>query len=48
MDIYTQSIPSHQRAAVERLSQLVTNGDELLQHKRNRPLVPFVFNDLEW
>jgi integrase len=29
MDIYTQPTPTHQRAAVERMSQLVTNGDEL-------------------
>lgn len=29
MDIYTQPTPTHQRAAVERMAQLVTNGDEL-------------------
>jgi hypothetical protein len=29
MDIYTQPTPVHQREAVERMSQLVTNGDEL-------------------
>jgi integrase len=29
MDIYTQATPQHQREAVDRLSQLVTNGDEL-------------------
>ena len=29
MDTYTQPTPQHQREAVERLSQLVTNGDEL-------------------
>jgi integrase len=29
MDIYTQPTPQHQRDAVDRLSQLVTNGDEL-------------------
>lgn len=29
MDIYTQLTPTHQRAAVERMSQLVMNGDEL-------------------
>lgn len=28
MDIYTQPTPTHQRAAVERMAQLVTNGDE--------------------
>ncbi len=27
--IYTRPTPDHQRAAVERMSQLVTNGDEL-------------------
>jgi integrase len=29
MDIYTQPTPAHQREAVEKMSQLVTNGDEL-------------------
>jgi integrase len=29
MDIYTQPTPQHQRDAVNRLSELVTNGDEL-------------------
>jgi integrase len=29
MDIYTQPTPDHQRAAVERMPQLVMNGDEL-------------------
>jgi integrase len=29
MDIYTQPTPQHQREAVDRLAQLVTNGDEL-------------------
>ncbi|WP_263368879.1 tyrosine-type recombinase/integrase [Edaphobacter bradus] len=38
MDIYTQPIPSHQRAAVERLSQLVTNGDELAATQTEPPL----------
>jgi integrase len=28
-EIYTQPLPAHQRAAVEKLAQLVTNGDEL-------------------
>ncbi len=28
-DIYTIPLPAHQRAAVENLAQLVTNGDEL-------------------
>lgn len=30
MDIYTQPTPTHQRDSVERMSQLVTNGDELV------------------
>lgn len=29
MDIYTQPTPVHQREAVARMAQLVTNGDEL-------------------
>lgn len=29
MDIYTQPTPAHQREAVEKMAQLVTNGDEL-------------------
>lgn len=28
LDIYTIPIPAHQRAAVENLSRMVTNGDE--------------------
>ena len=28
LGIYTISVPAHQRDAVEKLSQLVTNGDE--------------------
>jgi integrase len=28
LGIYTIPVPAHQRAAVEKLSQLVTNGDE--------------------
>jgi hypothetical protein len=31
MDIYTQPTPAHQRKAVEKLAQLVTNGDELAE-----------------
>ncbi len=38
MDIYTQPIPDHQRAAVERMSQLVTNGDELAGSHCESPL----------
>lgn len=30
-EIYTQPVPAHQRAAVEQLARLVTNGDELRQ-----------------
>jgi Phage integrase family len=29
MDIYTKPTPQHERGAVDRLSDLVTNGDEL-------------------
>jgi integrase len=28
-EIYTQPLPAHQRIAIEQLSRLVTNGDEL-------------------
>jgi len=31
LEIYTVPIPAHQRAAVENLARLVTNGDELGQ-----------------
>jgi integrase len=31
LEIYTVPIPAHQRAAVENLARLVTNGDELEQ-----------------
>ncbi|MFY9559299.1 MAG: hypothetical protein WAQ52_03615 [Terriglobales bacterium] len=31
LEIYTVPIPAHQRAAVDKLAQLVTNGDELEQ-----------------
>jgi integrase len=37
LEIYTLPIPAHQRAAVERLSQLVTNGDELHQFREALP-----------
>jgi integrase len=37
LEIYTLPIPAHQRAAVERLSQLVTNGDELHQFRGELP-----------
>jgi hypothetical protein len=30
-EIYTQPVPAHQRAAIEQLAHLVTNGDELRQ-----------------
>jgi len=29
MDVYTHATPTRQRAAVERMAELVTNGDEL-------------------
>ncbi|HUK88726.1 MAG TPA: tyrosine-type recombinase/integrase, partial [Terriglobales bacterium] len=38
MDIYTQPLPAHQREVVEKLSQLVTNGDELRQFAENLPV----------
>jgi integrase len=38
MDVYTQPTPDHQRAAVERMSQLVTNGDELAASQGGSPL----------
>jgi hypothetical protein len=31
LEVYTLPIPAHLRLAVENLSQLVTNGDELHQ-----------------
>jgi len=37
LGIYTIPIPAHQRAAVEKLSQLVTNGDEFAG-KRESPI----------
>jgi len=36
-EIYTLPIPAQQRAAVERLSQSVTNGDELHQFRAELP-----------
>ena len=38
MDIYTQPTPQHQRDAVDRLAQLVTNGDELAVWEADVPL----------
>jgi integrase len=38
LEIYTISIPAAQRKAVENLSDLVTNGDELAQLGENLPL----------
>jgi len=38
LEIYTLPIPAHQREAVERLSQLVTNGDELHQFREGLPI----------
>ena len=38
LGIYTIPVPAHQRAAVEKLSQLVTNGDEFgLMRKTKSP-----------
>ena len=36
-DIYIQPLPAHQRAAVENLAQLVTNGDEKSQFAGRLP-----------
>lgn len=38
LEIYTLPLPAHQREAVERLSQLVTNGDELHQLREGLPM----------
>lgn len=38
LEIYTLSIPAAQRKAVENLSDLVTNGDELGQLEGKLPL----------
>jgi integrase len=37
-EIYTLPLPAHQRAAVEKLAQLVTNGDELEQSAVGLPV----------
>jgi integrase len=37
LEIYTVPIPAHQRAAVESLARLVTNGDELGQNAEDLP-----------
>ena len=40
MDIYTQALPAHQRAAVEKLeADLVTNVDETTQFAGRLPLL---------
>ena len=38
LEIYTISIPQAQRKAVENLSDLVTNGDDLAKLGENLPL----------
>ena len=38
LEIYTISIPQHSGKAVENLSDLVTNGDELAKLGENLPL----------
>jgi len=38
-DIYIQPLPAHQREAVEKLSQLVTNGDEKSQCAEGLPVL---------
>ncbi|HTC95465.1 MAG TPA: hypothetical protein VK699_18615 [Terriglobales bacterium] len=41
LEIYTLPILAHQRESVEKLSQMVTNGDELLpKTKEPRMLTP--------
>jgi hypothetical protein len=39
LEIYTIPLPAHQREAVEKLSQLVTNGDELEQIAEGLPVL---------
>jgi integrase len=34
LGIYTIPVPAHQREAVEKLSRMVTNGDELLRVRK--------------
>jgi integrase len=39
LEIYTIPLPAHQREAVDKLSQLVTNGDELEQIAEGLPVL---------
>jgi hypothetical protein len=39
LEIYTVPLPSHQREAVEKLSRMVTNGDELPEIAGGLPLL---------
>ena len=39
LEVYTLPIPAHLREAVEKLSRLVTNGDELDQFAEETPTV---------
>jgi integrase len=39
LEIYTLSIPQAQRTAVENLSRMVTNGDELVKVGKNLPML---------
>lgn len=40
LGIYTIPVPAHQRAAVEKLSQLVTNGDEFRANGKSGAIEP--------
>ncbi len=39
LEIYTVPLPAHQREAAENLSRMVTNGDELAQKAKSRPML---------
>ncbi len=39
LDIYTLPLPAHQREAVENLSRMVTNGDELPKIAEGLPVL---------
>jgi hypothetical protein len=36
-EVYTLPVPNHQRAAVENLARMVTNGDESDKHLERLP-----------
>ena len=38
LQVYTLPLPAHQREAVENLSRMVTNGDELGQLAKELPM----------